>query len=67
MVHAIAFSDKEELKGKYVTTSRANFQQTMDVSCYSFTAVAERARHLMPSGGSLLTLSYFASPADPPA
>ena len=59
MVHAIAFSDKEELKGKYVTTSRANFQQTMDISCYSFTAVAERARHLMPNGGSLLTLSYF--------
>ncbi|HEY3148414.1 MAG TPA: SDR family oxidoreductase, partial [Dongiaceae bacterium] len=59
VVHAIAFSDKEELKGKYVTTSRANFQQTLDISCYSFTAVAERARHLMPNGGSLLTLSYF--------
>lgn len=59
VVHAIAFSDKEELKGKYVTTSRANFQQTMDISCYSFTAAAERARHLMPNGGSLLTLSYF--------
>jgi enoyl-[acyl-carrier protein] reductase I len=58
VVHAIAFSDKEELKGKYVTTTRANFQQTLDVSCYSFTAVAERARHLMPNGGSLLTLSY---------
>ena len=59
VVHAIAFSDKEELKGLYVTTSRANFQQTMDISCYSFTAVAERARHLMPNGGSMLTLSYF--------
>jgi len=59
VVHAIAFSDKEELKGQYVTTSRANFQLTMDISCYSFTAVAERARHLMPNGGSLLTLSYF--------
>ena len=59
LVHAIAYADKEELKGKYVTTSRANFQQTMDISCYSFTAVAERARHLMPNGGSLLTLSYF--------
>jgi enoyl-[acyl-carrier protein] reductase I len=59
VVHAIAFSDKEELKGKYVATSRANFQQTLDISCYSFTAVAERARHLMPNGGSLLTLSYF--------
>src|SRR4029434_4184137 len=59
VVHAIAFSDKEELKGQYVTTSRANFAQTMDVSCYSFTAVAGRARHLMRQGGSLLTLSYF--------
>jgi enoyl-[acyl-carrier protein] reductase I len=58
VVHAIAFSDKEELKGKYVTTSRTNFQQTLDISCFSFTAVAERARHLMPNGGSLLTLSY---------
>jgi enoyl-[acyl-carrier protein] reductase I len=59
VVHAIAFSDKEELKGKYVTTSRDNFRLTMDISCYSFTAVADRARHLMPNGGSLLTLSYF--------
>ncbi len=59
VVHAIAFSDKEELKGKYVSTSRENFRLTMDISCYSFTAVAERARHLMPNGGSLLTLSYF--------
>ena len=59
VVHAIAFSDKEELKGKYVSTSRDNFRLTMDISCYSFTAVAERARHLMPNGGSLLTLSYF--------
>ena len=59
VVHAIAFSDKEELKGKYVTTSRDNFRLTMDISCYSFTAVAERARHLMAKGGSLLTLSYF--------
>ena len=59
VLHAIAFSDKEELKGKYVATSRANFQLTMDISCYSFTAVAERARHLMTNGGSLVTLSYF--------
>jgi enoyl-[acyl-carrier protein] reductase I len=59
VVHAIAFSDKEELKGKYVSTSRDNFRLTMDISCYSFTAVAERARHLMPNGGALLTLSYF--------
>jgi len=59
VVHAIAFSDKEELKGQYVTTSRRNFQQTMDVSCYSFTAVCARARGLMSEGGSLLTLTYF--------
>jgi enoyl-[acyl-carrier protein] reductase I len=59
VVHAVAYSDKEELKGQYVTTSRRNFLQTLDVSCYSFTAVAERARHLMTQGGSLLTLSYF--------
>jgi len=59
VVHAIAFSDKDELKGLYVDTSRKNFALTMDISCYSFTAVCERARHLMPRGGSLLTLSYF--------
>jgi enoyl-[acyl-carrier protein] reductase I len=59
VVHAIAFSDKEELKGLYVDTTRKNFALTMDISCYSFTAVCDRARHLMPRGGSLLTLSYF--------
>jgi enoyl-[acyl-carrier protein] reductase I len=59
VVHAIAFSDKDELKGLYVDTTRKNFALTMDISCYSFTAVCERARHLMPKGGSLLTLSYF--------
>ncbi|HWT96816.1 MAG TPA: enoyl-ACP reductase FabI [Terriglobales bacterium] len=59
VVHAIAFSDKDELKGLYVDTSRKNFALTMDISCYSFTAICERARHLMPKGGSLLTLSYF--------
>ncbi|MDY0884215.1 enoyl-ACP reductase FabI [Dongia soli] len=59
VVHAIAFSDKEELKGKYVSTSRKNFTQTLDISCFSFTAICERARHLMPEGGSLVTLSYF--------
>ncbi|MCK6451268.1 MAG: enoyl-ACP reductase FabI [Alphaproteobacteria bacterium] len=59
LVHAIAFSDREELKGDYVHTSRKNFTMTMDVSCYSFTALAQRAMALMPSGGSLLTLSYF--------
>jgi len=58
-VHAIAFSDKEELKGKYVETSRRNFAMTLDISCYSFTAVARRAVPLMPQGGSLLTLTYY--------
>ena len=59
LVHAIAYSDKEELKGGYLDTSRRNFAQTMDVSCYSFTAVSRRAVALMPEGGSLLTLSYY--------
>ncbi len=59
LVHAVAFSDREELKGDYVHTSRKNFTMTMDVSCYSFTALAQRAMALMPNGGSLLTLSYF--------
>jgi enoyl-[acyl-carrier protein] reductase I len=59
LVHAIAFSDKEELKGKYVDTSRGNFQRTLDISCFSFTALAQRAAKLMPKGGALLTLSYF--------
>lgn len=59
VVHAIAFSDKAELDGRYVDTSRGNFQRSMDISCYSFTAVARRAIALMPSGGSLLTLTYF--------
>jgi enoyl-[acyl-carrier protein] reductase I len=59
VVHAIAFSDKDELKGLYVDTTRKNFAQTLDISCFSFTAVCARARPLMPNGGSLLTLSYF--------
>ena len=59
LVHAIAFSDKEELKGQYLATSRRNFAQTMDVSCYSFTACAQRAAPLMTEGGSLLTLTYY--------
>jgi enoyl-[acyl-carrier protein] reductase I len=59
VVHAIAFSDKDELKGLYVDTTRRNFALTMDISCFSFTAVCQRARALMPKGGSLLTLSYF--------
>ncbi|MDX9689731.1 MAG: enoyl-[acyl-carrier-protein] reductase FabI [Proteobacteria bacterium] len=59
VVHGIAYSDKRELDGMYVNTTRANFLNTMDVSCYSFTAVAQRAMPLMSEGGSLLTLSYI--------
>jgi len=59
VLHAIAFSDKEELKGKYVDTSFDNFQRTMNISCFSFTAVAKRAAPLMKDGGSLLTLTYY--------
>lgn len=59
VVHAIAFSDKEQLKGRYVDTTPENFAATMNVSCYSFTAVAQRAEKMMPHGGSLLTLTYY--------
>jgi enoyl-[acyl-carrier protein] reductase I len=59
LVHAVAFSDKEELKGRYIATSLANFQHTMQVSCYSFTELARRAEPLMTDGGSLLTLTYY--------
>jgi len=59
VVHAIAFSDKNELDGLYLDTTRSNFLRTMDISCYSFTAVAQRAVPLMTEGGSLLTLSYY--------
>jgi enoyl-[acyl-carrier protein] reductase I len=58
VVHAIAFSDKEELKGKYVDTTRGNFARTMDISCFSFTDICRRAVPLMSEGGSLLTLTY---------
>ncbi len=59
LVHAIAFSDKAELDGRYVDTSEQNFTQTMLVSCYSLTALAARAEKLMPTGGSILTLTYY--------
>jgi len=59
VVHAIAFSDRDELKGRYVDTSRANFRRTLDISCYSFTAVAQRAAKLMGEGGSMVTLTYL--------
>ena len=58
VVHAIAFSDKDELKGKYLQTTRANFLRTLEISCYSFTEVCRRAAPLMTAGGSLLTLTY---------
>jgi enoyl-[acyl-carrier protein] reductase I len=59
VVHAIGFSDKNELRGKFVDTSLDNFLMTMNISVYSFVAVAKRAAAMMPSGGSLLTLSYY--------
>lgn len=59
VVHAVAYSDKEELKGGYIDTSPDNFAKTMNISCYSFTAVCQRARKLMTDGGSLITLTYY--------
>ena len=59
VVHAIGYSDKNELRGGYVDTSLANFLMTMNISVYSFVAVAARARAMMPDGGALLTLSYY--------
>ncbi len=59
VVHAIGFSDKGELRGRYVDTSRANFQMTMDISVYSFTAVVKRAEKMMTEGGSFLTMTYY--------
>ncbi|HZY12205.1 MAG TPA: enoyl-ACP reductase FabI [Beijerinckiaceae bacterium] len=61
LVHAIGFSDKSELKGRYADTTRENFSRTMIVSCFSFTEVAKRAAAIMPPGGSLLTLTYGGS------
>lgn len=59
VVHAIAYSDKDELDGRYVDTSAENFSKSLLISCYSFTAIAQRAEKLMPNGGSLLTLTYY--------
>jgi enoyl-[acyl-carrier protein] reductase I len=59
VVHAIGFSDKNELRGRYVDTTPENFRMTMDISVYSFTAVCQRASAMMPDGGSLLTLTYY--------
>jgi enoyl-[acyl-carrier protein] reductase I len=58
VVHALAFSDRRELGGRYADTSRENFTNTMVISCFSFTEIAKRAAELMPNGGSLITLSY---------
>lgn len=59
LVHAIAFSDRDQLDGRYVDTTADNFTRTMLISCYSFTALAQRAEKMMPNGGSLLTLTYY--------
>lgn len=67
IIHAIAFSDKDELKGQYLATTRDNFKTTMLVSCYSFTSVARRAADMMPDGGSLLTLTFIGSQRNMPS
>ena len=59
LVHAIAFSDKDQLDGRYVDTTPENFSKSMLISCYSFVAIAQRAEKMMPNGGSLLTLTYY--------
>ncbi len=59
LVHAMAYSDKEQLDGRYVDTTEDNFVKTMLVSCYSFTAIAQRAEKMMPNGGAMLTLTYY--------
>jgi enoyl-[acyl-carrier protein] reductase I len=61
LVHAIAFSDKTELTGRYADTSRANFLNTLDISCYSFVDVTRRAAEMMPDGGSVVTMTYLGS------
>lgn len=61
LIHAIAFSDKAELNGNYFNTSRANFLNAMNISCFSFTSLAHKFHHLMSEGGSMLTLSYYGS------
>ena len=61
LVHAIAYSDKDQLKGRYLDTTRDNFSRTMDISCYSFTSIAQRAAPLMGNGGSLITLTFSGS------
>ena len=65
-VHAVAYSDKNELKGRYCDTSRSNFRHTLDISCYSFTALAQRLAPLMTTGGSLVTLTYLGAQRSTP-
>ncbi len=61
VVHAIAFSDKDQLEGRYIETTPDNFSKSMLISCYSLTAIAQRAEKLMPDGGSIITLTYYGS------
>jgi enoyl-[acyl-carrier protein] reductase I len=61
VVHAIAYSDRDQLDGRYVDTTQDNFSKTMLISCFSFTAIAQRAEKMMPNGGSLLTITYYGS------
>ena len=61
LVHAVAFSDKDELKGRYIETTQQNFINTMNISCYSLTSVSQKAEKLMKNGGSILTLTYYGS------
>jgi enoyl-[acyl-carrier protein] reductase I len=61
VLHAIAFSDKDQLDGRYIDTTPDNFRMTMDISCYSFTAVAQRAEKMMTNGGAMVTLTYYGS------
>ena len=59
VVHCIAFSDKDQLTGRYIDTTEDNFAKSLAISCYSFTAIAQRAEKLMPNGGAMLTLTYY--------
>ena len=61
MVHAIAYADKDELDGRYVDTTPGNFTRSVDISCYSFTSLCQRAERLMTSGGAIITLTYFSA------
>ncbi len=61
IVHSIAFSDKNELTGKYCSVTRGNFENAMNISCFSLTEIAKHSKKLMPNGGSLLTLTYYGS------